>query len=58
MAVAEREFELREAAKQLGKARIAMALESAAAMAKAEAVSGVAGEIREAARYQRLRGWS
>ena len=50
MEVTERELELREAARELGKARIAVALESAAAVARAEAASGVAGEIREAAR--------
>ena len=55
MEVAERELELREAARELGKARIAVALESAAAVARAEAASGVAGEIREAARDQRVK---
>ena len=55
MEVAEREMEMREAARQLGKARIAVALESAAAVARAEAVSGVAGEVREAARDQSIK---
>ena len=55
MEVAERELELREAARELGKARIAVALESAAAVARAEAASGVAGEIREAARDQSVK---
>ena len=55
MEVTERELELREAARELGKARIAVALESAAAVARAEAVSGVAGEVREAARDQSIK---
>ena len=48
--MAERELQLQEAARELGKARIAVALESAAAEARAEAVSVVASDIRETAR--------
>ena len=50
MEVTERERQLQEAARELGKARIAVALESAAAVARAEAVSVVASDIRETAR--------
>ena len=48
--VTEREQQLQEVARELGKARIAVALESAAAVARAEAVSVVASDIRETAR--------
>ena len=48
--MAERELRLQEAARELGKARIAVALESAAAVARAEAVSVVASDIHETAR--------
>lgn len=48
--MAERELQFQEAARELGKARIAVALESAAAVARAEAVSVVASDIRETAR--------
>ena len=50
MEVTERERQLQEAARELGKARIAVALESAAALARAEAASVVANDIRETAR--------
>ena len=51
----ERELQLQEAARELGKARIAVALESAAAVARAEAVSVVASDIRETARDKNMK---
>ena len=53
--MAERELQLQEAARELGKARIAVALESAAAVARAEAVSVVASDIRETARDKNMK---
>ena len=53
--VTERELQLQEAARELGKPRIAVALESAAAVARAEAVSVVASDIRETARDKNMK---
>ena len=53
--MAERELQLQEAARELGKARIAVALESAAAVAKTEAVSVVASDIRATARDKNMK---